>query len=254
MYKRRSSHPRQGPGCIGFIFFAILFALAIVPLYFIGFSLDGAEENTRAQRSGKGACVRGADCYQAGMRDYQAGNYAAAARLLETACLRKFARSCEVRGAMALEGKTGAVSLKEALEYFEAGCDMEYAHACHLMADTIRRNYKDDPGAMADVHRIWPRACYLGSVEGCLAYAELLAGTEGQTQDLYKALIFLDKACGLAPQGPACQKARDLRENLLLRKADDNSAGSRSARRKRKAVPPRAGNAGGSPGGLQSGQ
>ena len=160
----------------------------------------------------KFVCRSGVNCYLAGVKDYQAGNYEDAARLLISGCELNYPASCVLRGRMALDGKTDAASPVQAQYYFRKGCQKGDPASCHLLADTYYRHFRNRPEGTDMIRWAWPRSCELGSPEGCLGYAGFLAETAKGKQEVNTALALLDRTCSLAGQGELCQNAGKLRE------------------------------------------
>ena len=182
-----------------------------------------------AHKTDNALCIKPSVCHMAGVREYKAGNYSEADLFLEYSCQNGVGESCMVQGLMALEGKIGPASMKDAINYFKTGCDMGSGEACRYLADTIYRNSEGDDKAQAEAAALRQRACHLGSADDCLRYGEFLIRT-GQEEESFKALSYMEKACSLDSKGAACQKARDAREQIWLRKGGDDNASSKKAK------------------------
>ena len=209
MYNRRGT--TSCLGCVIELAVALLIMLIfLAPLFY--FELLPWQKKKEPD---KFFCGSGANCYLTGVKDYQAGNYEDAARLLHTGCKWNYPASCVLRGRMSLDGKTATASPVEAQYYFRMGCQKGDATSCHLLADTYYRYFRNRPEGLDMVQWAWPRSCDLGSPEGCLGYAWFLTENAKSKQEINAALALLDKTCSLAGQGEICQRAGEMRERIL---------------------------------------
>ena len=214
MYRPPKNHPHH-PNCAEALLIVLLFAILGGFLYFIICQEEEKAKRDRTYVPDKFQCGRGIDCYLYGLKDYRAGNYEDAARLLATGCEHNYPASCTLWGRMALEGKNPSATPVEGQRYFKIGCQKGEPDSCHFLADTYYRHFRNRPEGMDMTRWAWHRSCELGSPEGFLGYAGFLAETAQSKQEINTALALLDKTCSLAGPGEICQKAEKLREQIL---------------------------------------
>lgn len=209
MYNRRGTI-----SCLGCVGTLTVFLLSMLMFLALLYYLEELPWQKKPEPD-KFVCRSGVKCYLAGVKDYQAGNYEDAARLLVSGCELNYPASCVLRGRMALEGKADTASPVPAQYYFRKGCQKGDPDSCHLLADTYYRHFRDRPEGMDMIRWAWSRACELGSPEGCLGYAGFLAETAKSKQEINAALALLDRTCSLAGQGELCEMAGKMRKKIL---------------------------------------